>query len=551
LTQRETMNAVSDALYRQLVQSVGDYAIFALDGTGRVISWNPGAQRIKGYRAEEIVGRHFSTFYPPEDAVADRLRRKLETAAREGRVEEEGWRVRKDGSRFWANAVISAMQDDRGAAMGFANVTREIARARAMEESLQGTEESFGLLVKSVTDYGILLLDPEGRVRSWNEGAQRIMGYTADEVIGTSFKRFYPEQAMASGFPDFELETAKREGRFEDENWRVRKDRSQFWANVVITALHDNTGELVGFAKITRDLTARREAEEQARNLAAEKAEHAEAMRRSEELAELNEQMQQTNDDLRAALEAAEMSRESAEQFAAAMTEAYRQLDQFAYVASHDLKAPLRGIANLAQWLQDDIADQLSDDSVEHLRLLQGRVQRMEALIDGILAYSRAGRVADGPITVDTGALVREIIELISPPAEVTIRVAPDMPVLKTELVPLQQVFMNFIGNAVKYSAAGRPDAMIAIEWQRTGDVVEFAVRDNGPGIAPEFHDRIWGIFQTLAARDRVEGTGVGLAIVKKIVEGRGGRVSIESSPGEGATFRFTWPGNVQPEIGT
>ena len=541
------MDANSDSLYRQLVESVGDYAIFALDGTGRVMSWNAGAERIKGYSAQEIVGRHFSAFYPPEDGVADRLKRKLEIAAREGRVEEEGWCVRKDGSRFWANVVISAMRNGQGRATGFSKVTREVARVRPIKDALRQSEETFGLLVRSVKDYAILLLDTEGRVTSWNEGAERIKGYTEDEILGSSFKRFYPEEAIASGFPDLELRTALRDGRFEDENWRVRKDGTRFWANVIITALHNAAGKHVGFAKVTRDLTARREAEEQARRLAAEQGEHAESMRRSEELAKVNERLKRSNHDLQAALQAAETSRESAERFSAAMTEAYRQLDQFAYVASHDLKAPLRGIANLAQWLQDDVGDQLSGDSAGHLRLLQGRVQRMEALIDGILAYSRAGRAANPLQTVDTGALVREIVELISPASSVTIRIPRDMPILETELVPLQHVFMNLIENAVKYSSAERADATVVIEWNAIDGEVEFMVRDNGPGIAAEFHGRIWGIFQTLAPRDKVEGTGVGLAVVKKIVDSRGGRVSLESTPGEGATFRFTWPGSNQP----
>ena len=535
------MDANSNSIYRHLVDSVADYAIFALDEAGRVATWNLGAERIKGYRAEEIVGRHFSTFYPPEGAAYESLSRKLEIAARDGSVEDEGWRVRKDGSRFWANVVISAMRNGQGQTTGFAKVTREVDHARAMDDALRKSEQSFALLVQSVTDYAILLLDPEGRVTSWNEGAQRIKGYKAGEIIGQSFRKFYPPEAIAAGFPEQELELAARDGRFEDEDWRVRKDGSRFWANVTVTALRNDAGKLLGYAKVTRDLTARRDAEEQARKLAVEEAQHAEAMRRSEELAKLNDRLKESNDELQAALRAAENSRRAAEQAASAMAEAYRQLDQFAYVASHDLKAPLRGIANLAQWIQDDATDQLSGESADHLRLLQGRVQRMEALIDGILAYSRAGRVSSEAEKVDVGALVRDVIDLIAPPDSVTIEVPDDLPTLETELLPLQQVFMNLIVNAVKYSGPERADANVRIEWRDTGEHTEFFVRDNGPGIAPEFHERVWGIFQVLASRDKVEGTGVGLAVVKKIVESRGGRVSLESTPGDGATFRFTW----------
>jgi PAS domain S-box-containing protein len=380
-------------------------------------------------------------------------------------------------------------------------------------------------------DYAILMLDTEGRVTSWNEGAQRIKGYSADEIIGRSFTTFYPREAIAAGFPQYELEVASREGRFEDEGWRVRKDGSRFWANVVITALRSGAGEPIGFVKVTRDLTARRAAEEQAQRLAAEQAAHAEATRRSEEL--------------EAALRAAQEARAEAERAVAAMTVAYRELDQFAYVASHDLKAPLRGIGNLAQWIQEDLGERIEGETAEHLRMLQGRVNRMNALIEGILAYSRAGRAADPPEWVDTGLLVREVVELIAPPPEVQVKLPEDMPTLETERVLLEQVFMNLLGNAVKYGGATRPDVEIRIGWHRTDGGIQFTVSDNGPGIAAEYQDRIWGIFQTLARRDQVEGTGIGLSVVKKIVERRGGRISLESAPGQGATFLFTWPGQV------
>jgi PAS domain S-box-containing protein len=553
----------SSDFYQNLVESVSDYAIFALDSKGHVSSWNPGAQRIKGYRAEEIIGRHFSSFYPPEDVASGKPPWELEVAAREGRLEDEGWRVRKDGSRFWANVVISAVRNKQGELTGFAKVTRDLSERREAEETLRRSEERFRLLVQSVKDYAILMLDAEGRVSTWNEGAERIKGYTTDEILGRSFTAFYPDEAIAAGLPQHELESAARHGRFEDEGWRVRKDGSRFWANVIITPLHNTDGRLIGFSKVTRDLTARRDAEAQARRLAAEAAAREEAARRSEELAQLNDQLQeqaaeleaqteelrtltedllQRNDQLQAALLDARTARDSAERAAAAATEAYRELDQFAYVASHDLKAPLRGIANLAQWIQEDTGERLGAESLEHMRLLQGRVHRMEALIDGILAYSRAGRVLSAPEPVDTGALVREAIELLAPPAGVIIEVPAQMPAFDAERVPLQQVFLNLISNAVKYTRAARPDVMVRIDWRDAGDSFEFLVSDNGPGIDPQYHERIWGIFQTLAPRDKVEGTGIGLSVVRKIVEARGGFASVESAPNEGAKFRFTWP---------
>jgi PAS domain S-box-containing protein len=522
-------------LYRRLIESVSDYAIFGLDREGNVLSWNPGAERIKGYARHEIVGRHFSVFYPPDDVAAGTPRRELERAKAEGKSRLEGWRLRKDGSRFWAEVAIYAIHDVRGEVTGFAKVTRDVTERRTAEEVLRESEERFRLLAQSITDYAILMLDPDGRVVSWNEGAQRIKGYAAHEIVGRSFEAFYPEEAVASGFPRQELEIAARDGRFEDENWRLRKDGSRYWANVIITALHDTHGRLAGFAKITRDLTDRRKAEEQARQLAAEQASHAAAARRGEELLELNRRLE-------SALIETQASRDDARRSAAATEEAYRQLDQFAYVASHDLKAPLRGIASLAEWIREDVGERLSGESAGHMRLLQGRVQRMQALIDGILAYSRAGRVLTKPEPVNTGALVAEIVELLAVSPDVTIDVAPLMPVLEAERIPLQQIFMNLIGNAVKYAQAERPDVVITVTWFDRGDAYEFAIADNGPGIPPEYHDRIWGMFQTLAPRDTVEGTGIGLSVVKKIVESRGGHVSVQSSPGNGATFRFSWP---------
>jgi light-regulated signal transduction histidine kinase (bacteriophytochrome) len=219
-------------------------------------------------------------------------------------------------------------------------------------------------------------------------------------------------------------------------------------------------------------------------------------------------------------------------------------LDQFAYVASHDLKAPLRGIANLSQWIEEDLGDALSGESKENMRLLRGRVDRLEALINGILDYSRAGKRVSNE-AIDVASLLRELIELIAPPPAVTVRVHEPMPTIEAERVPLTQVFMNLIGNALKH--AKREGAVIEIAASDEGRFVRFSVADNGPGIAAEFHERIWGIFQTLRGRDEVEGTGIGLSIVRKIVEARGGRAWVESREGHGATFFVQWP-KARPE---
>jgi signal transduction histidine kinase len=229
-----------------------------------------------------------------------------------------------------------------------------------------------------------------------------------------------------------------------------------------------------------------------------------------------------------------------AQQLIRALERSNAELDQFAYVTSHDLKAPLRGIANLSQWIEEDLDDVLTDETRRNMHLLRGRVARMEALINGILDYSRAGRVRTRPELIDVGKLLQEILELLSPKAPARVEISEDMPSVQSERVPLQQVFLNLISNALKH--AKREDPVVRVSAIDRGEQVEFAVSDNGAGIAPRYHERIWTIFQTLEARDKFESTGIGLAVVRKIVDSRGGRAWLESEEGEGATFRFTWP---------
>jgi PAS domain S-box-containing protein len=257
---------------RLLVHGTTEYAIFMLDPQGRVVTWNAGAERIKQYKADQIIGQHFTKFYPQDAIDRGWPEQELKIAAAEGRIEDEGWRIRKDGSRFWANVVITALRDAQGTLRGFSKVTRDLTARKEAEESLRQSEERFRLLVETATDYAIFVLDPQGHVASWNAAAERIKQYKADEIIGQHFSKFYPQEALDRGWPAHELKVAEAVGRFEDEGWRVRKDGTQFWANVVITALKDEHGELRGFSKITRDMTARKQAEESARRLAEESA---------------------------------------------------------------------------------------------------------------------------------------------------------------------------------------------------------------------------------------------------------------------------------------
>ncbi len=251
--------------YRLLVDTVDEYAIFMLDAAGIVTTWNRGAQRLKGYTPEEIVGRAFATFYPPEDVAADKPSQELERARANGKAIDEGFRLRKDGSRFWANVTITALRDDAGELVGYANVTRDLTEQRERDEAVRRSEERLRLLIESVSDHALYMLDPRGYVTTWNVGAERLKGYSANEILGKHFSLFFPPEAVSARQPEHELEVAARDGRFEDESWRVRKDGSRFWANVVVTAIHDDKGTLVGFAKVTRDLSAQRAAHEQLR----------------------------------------------------------------------------------------------------------------------------------------------------------------------------------------------------------------------------------------------------------------------------------------------
>ena len=252
---------IADDPFRLLVQSIVDYAIYMLDPDGKVTSWNAGAERIKGFQADEIVGQHFSRFYTDEDRKAGLPATVLETARREGKFEGEGWRVRKDGSRFWASVVIDRINGADGELIGFAKITRDLTATREAQHTLLEAERRFRILVQGVTDYAIYMLDPKGHVTNWNPGAERIKGYAPDQIIGEHFSRFYTPEDRDAGVPKKALETARETGRYEAEGWRMRKDGTRFWASVVIDAIRGDDGELIGFAKITRDMSEKREAQ--------------------------------------------------------------------------------------------------------------------------------------------------------------------------------------------------------------------------------------------------------------------------------------------------
>jgi len=474
--------------FRLLVEGVQDFAFFMLDGAGRISTWNAGAERIKGYRAEEVVGHHFSRFYPPEAIAEGKPARLLAIAARDGRVEDEGWRVRKDGSRFWADVIITALRDSDGSVIGFAKVTRDSTKRKEAENALRRSEQTFRVLVESVQDYAIFMLDPEGRIASWNAGAERIKGYSAHEMIGEHFSIFYPPEDVAQGKPRWELERALNDGRHEDEGWRLRKDGTRFWANVVISPMLDAHGGLIGYAKVTRDLTQQRRAEQ-------------------------------------------------------ALAQTNQELERFSYSVSHDLRAPLRAINGYAQALWEDHADTLGDEGKRLLAVIRDSAKVGGQLIDGLLDFSRMGRQALARVPVDLTALAERVVaELRQAQGTVAVEVVlSPLPPASGDAALLRHVFVNVIDNAFKFSAK-RAHPKVEIGAEQNGQEVTYYVKDNGVGFDMQYANKLFGVFQRLHRPDEFEGTGVGLALAQRIVQRHGGRIWAEGKVNEGATFFFTLP---------
>jgi PAS domain S-box-containing protein len=482
--------------FQLLVESVTDYAIYMLNLDGTIASWNAGAQRLKGYTTSEILGQHFSKFYTDVDRETGEPGRALETSARDGRYEKEGWRVRKDGSRFWANVIIDPVRNEQGTLIGYAKVTRDITERHAAEEALRQSENQFRLLVQSVTDYAIYMLDAKGYVTNWNAGASRIKGYAAEDIIGRHFSVFYTPEDKAAGIPKMALEVAAREGRFEKEGYRVRKDGTRFFANVVIDPIRDDDGKLIGFAKITRDITERRAAQE--------------------------------------TLDKARAEAHQAQKMAA--------IAQLASGIAHDfnnLLTIVMGNLDMLKRARDDRRPRLIDNAlhaVEQARKLTGK----------LLAFGR--RQTLYPECVDVNNLVARTDDLLAQSLRGDIRLEFDFAesVWPVEIDP-SQFQIALINLAVNARDAMPKGGTLQVKTENTvlrsgymKEAVAVSLTDTGIGIPPEALSKVFEPFFT--TKPVGEGTGLGLAQVYGFAQQSDGTVDVRSEVGRGTTVTLYLP---------
>jgi PAS domain S-box-containing protein len=489
--------------FRILVEGVTDYAIYMLDPSGMITNWNPGAERMKGYSADEIVGQHFSKFYTKEDRASGLPARVLDMAAREGRYESEGWRLRNDGGRFWASVVIDAIRSEDGALQGFAKVTRDITERRAALEALRESERQFRLLVSGVTDYAIYMLDPNGIVASWNAGAQRIKGYTADEIIGQHFSRFYTEPDRSAGVPARALYTATQEGRFEAEGWRVRKDGSVFWANVVIDRIRDETGELIGFAKITRDITERRKVQ----------------------------------------LELEETQRQRAH------AQRMDALGQLTGGVAHDFNNLLMIVSGHINTIKKAVAD---DPKLSRAaKAIAYAAQRGATLTRQLLTFSR--RQTINPIVFQVAERVgafRAMLEIfVGSPVRLSVAIGSDIWSVKVDESEFELALVNLALNARDAMPNGGALVITAENVNLSpgdtlaeiqGEFVALRITDTGSGIAPDVLPKVFDPFFT--TKESGKGSGLGLSQVHGFAHQSGGTVHVDSVVGRGTTVTLYLP---------
>jgi PAS domain S-box-containing protein len=487
-----------------LVDAVTDYAIYLLDKDGYVASWNRGAQRFKGYTADEIIGKHFSTFYTLEDRATNLPERALRIAAEEGNFEQEGWRVRKDGTRFWTSVVIDPVRDASGNLIGYAKVTRDITDKLNQAKKLRESEQRFRMLVQNVRDYAIYMLDPEGYVTNWNAGAALIKGYTEEEIVGQHFSRFYTEEDRAAGVPARALATALAEGKYESEAWRVRKDGTRFRAGVLIDPIYETDGQLVGFAKITRDLTERWNAQQE----------------------------------MQAAREAL------------AQAQKMEAIGRLTGGVAHDFNNLLTVIRASADLLaRPDLPE---DKRKRYLQSIADTAERAAQLTSQLLAFARRQPLTPErfDVAVRLGGMGQIIHTTLGSPVQVSYVIERDVGMVEADPNQFETAILNMVINARDAMPTGgdlriqakRVDAVPAVRGHATvkGSFVAVSVEDSGTGMDAEMLDRIFEPFFT--TKDVNKGTGLGLSQVYGFVKQSGGEIAVDSEPGKGSRFTLYLP---------
>ncbi len=486
--------------FRDLLEATPD-AMIIVNQEGCIELANTQMEIVFGYTKEEVLGKPVDMLLPERYRGRHSVHREIYFRAPRRREMGAGldlYGLRRDGTEFPLEISLSPLETADGTLV--MSAIRDITHRKATEEALHQSEERARLLVSGIEDYAILMLDREGRVVSWNAGAERIKGYSAEEILGEHFSKFYLPEEVAEGKPMSKLKAAEELGTVKDEGWRVRKDGTQFWANVVITALHDGNGQLRGFGKITRDVTERK--------LSAEALE-----RHQSELARSNAEMIASN----------------------------KELEAFSYSVSHDLRSPLRSIDGFSLALLEDYSEKLDDEGKKHLQRVRAATQRMGELIDDILNLSRVTRTSMRLERVNVSDVAAEVfakLEESQPERRVQVEIEKGLEATADSRL-LKIILENLLGNAWKFTSK-RASAHIELGKTNENGASAFFVRDDGAGFDPAYADRLFGAFQRLHAMSEFPGTGIGLATVQRIVHRHGGRVWAESSVGQGATFYFT-----------
>jgi PAS domain S-box-containing protein len=491
----------SERRFRLLVEGVIDYAIYMLDPDGIITNWNAGAKRIKGYEAEEVIGRHFEMFYLPEDQQNKAPEHALEVARENGKFEAEGWRLRKDGTQFLASVVIDALYED-GELIGFAKITRDITERNKAADALRESERHFRLLVSGVTDYALYMLDLNGIVTNWNAGGQRIKGYSPEEIIGKHFSRFYSTSDQAAGRPARALQHALEHGRYEEEGWRVRKDGTFFWASVVIDQIRDDENRLIGFAKITRDISERRESQQNLEKIQRQLAE----------------------------------------------SQKLDALGQLTGGVAHDFNNLLMVVTGSLHVLKKATGD--DPKSLRAIQAIEAVSQRGAALTQQLLSFAR--RQSVNPQTVDLNERIHSIREVLDTglgsAVELHIDVVEGIWPITVDAAEFETALVNLVINARDAMPQGGSVTLQAKnvfidDGERKGDHVAIKVSDTGVGIAPDVLAKIFDPFFT--TKPIGKGTGLGLSQVHGFAHQAGGTVAVESELGSGTCFTISLPRSI------